>query len=388
MSAAFPLPAPDDATPDPLVLSAALEAWSGGFALLEQGRVEYASQAFAQAVGFCRGVDVRQAALSELLPEPPRRLAIVPEAAPQFSCSTFHACGRDWQVVSLRPSPPAPASQVPDRLRLEAVGRLVSGVAHDFNNLLTGMLLYCELLRSGLRGHPHLRRHVDEMHGAAERGATLIRQLLDVARPQPEQPEALSWNEAVGGLASFLRRLIGENLQLTTDLAADLCPVKMGPSQMQQVILNLVLNARDAMPAGGRITLATRNCGPVPENPGQESPGQEGPGMVELSVTDNGCGMDEDTRARLFEPFFTTKAPGLGNGIGLATVYNIVQKAQGMLQVESAPGKGTRVMIRLPRAVGKACQPEFITSFDSIPAGASSMDPNEFDPSQPRGNSV
>jgi len=412
MNAAVPLPAVNEAIPDALVLSAALEACSGGFALLEDGRVEYASQVFAQAFGFRGGPDVRQAALSELLPGAQTRADVSGGGASaplHFSCSNFQARGRDWQVISLRPAVVSPVHH-PEERRLEAVGRLVSGVAHDFNNLLTGMLLYCDLLREGLRDRPQLRRHVEEMRAAAERGATLIRQLLDVARPQPDRPEALSWNDAVNELAGFLRRLIGENIRLVTEPAPNLGRVNMGPAQMQQVVLNLVLNARDAMPQGGRVTLATRNCGPDMSN----KSGKE-PDLVEFSVSDTGSGMDADTRARLFQPFFTTKPPGVGNGIGLATVHAIVQKAHGTLQVESEPGKGTRVVIRLPRAArSKSEHAEFqLTSFDSADVDVNSVcpsgvdpiriDPDEarpskvdlekadstgYDPSQPRGNSV
>jgi PAS domain S-box-containing protein len=230
--------------------------------------------------------------------------------------------------------------------KMEAIGRLVGGVAHDFNNLLTGVMLYTDLLRAGLESGSRLRHHVEEIRMAAEQGAALIQQLLAVARQQVVEPRVLSLNEVVSGMRNLLARLIGENIELVTNLADDLGSVKMDPAQAQQIILNLVLNARDAMPDGGRVTLETRNCNHDGWPSREPKPALER-GVV-LSVSDTGCGMDAETRARLFEPFFTTKRPGRGNGLGLATVQSALKQCGGDIRVQSEPGKGTQVDILLP----------------------------------------
>ena len=248
--------------------------------------------------------------------------------------------------------------QLREAQKMEAIGRLVGGVAHDFNNLLTGIMLYCDLLLAGLNSENRLRHHAEEIRMAGQQGAALIQQLLSIARQQVVEPRVLSFNEIADSMRNLLSRLIGENIELVTLLADDLSYVKMDPAQVQQIILNLVLNARDAMPGGGRITLQTRNC-PVAHD-SLEVKNSEHETCIEFTVTDTGSGMDAETRARLFEPFFTTKKPGQGNGLGLTTVHNIVKRAQGTIQVESEVGVGTRVIVRLPgadenpRADGKA----------------------------------
>ncbi|MBZ5599832.1 MAG: PAS domain S-box protein [Acidobacteriia bacterium] len=237
--------------------------------------------------------------------------------------------------------------QLREAQKMEAIGRLVGGVAHDFNNLLTGIMLYCDLLLAGLDHNSRLRHHVDEIRMAGEHGGALIQQLLAVARQQVVEPRVLSMNQVVTGMRNLLSRLIGENIELVTELADDLWSVKMDPAQAQQIILNLALNARDAMPDGGRVTLHTRNC----TNLCGEGEGQDRDAIpcIELMVTDTGCGMDAETRSHLFEPFFTTKQTGQGNGLGLATVHSIVEQDGGTIAVESEVGEGTRVIIRLPR---------------------------------------
>ena len=166
----------------------------------------------------------------------------------------------------------------------------------------------------------------------------MIQQLLTLARHQVTEPRPILWNDTIGGLKPFLQRLIRENIELCAELDPLLEPVEMDPAQMQQTIMNLVLNARDAMPDGGKITLATSNC---------KANGTR-VATVQFSVSDTGCGMDDETRAHIFEPFFSTKGIR-GNGLGLATVHNIVAKHGGTIQVESAPDSGTRVVVRLPR---------------------------------------
>jgi two-component system, cell cycle sensor histidine kinase and response regulator CckA len=235
--------------------------------------------------------------------------------------------------------------QLRDAHKMEAVGRLVGGVAHDFNNLLTGMVLCSELILAGLEKNSRLRRFAEEIRNAGEHGAGLIQQLMAVARQQAVEPRLLCLNDVVSEVRNLLTRLIGENIELVADLAEDLGLVKMDPAQVQQIILNLVLNARDAMLDGGRVTLSTTNC----EGPGRNEEKQFCDSWVALAVSDTGCGMDAETRSRLFEPFFTTKKPGQGNGLGLATVHRIVTHDCGTIEVESEKGKGTRVVVHLPR---------------------------------------
>jgi two-component system, cell cycle sensor histidine kinase and response regulator CckA len=226
--------------------------------------------------------------------------------------------------------------------RMEALGRLVSGVAHDFNNLLTGIVLCSDLLLAGLEEGSPLRRYAKEIRSASAQSAGMIRQLLASAKPGTDEAAFVSLNDAVLGLRSWLSRLIGENVELVTELANDLRRIRTDPAQLQQIILNLILNARDAMPNGGRITLSTRNCASL----GNESQ----PGFVEFEVRDEGCGMDAETCSRAFEPFFTTKKIGKGTGLGLSTVHGIVKRQGGTIEIESEPGRGTGVIVRLPAA--------------------------------------
>jgi two-component system cell cycle sensor histidine kinase/response regulator CckA len=245
---------------------------------------------------------------------------------------------------------PPTEQQLRDAHKMEAIGRLVGGVAHDFNNLLTGMVLCSELILAGLEKNSRLRRFAEEIRNAGEQGAGLIQQLMAVARQRAVEPRLLCVNEVVSEVRNLLTRLIGENIELVVDLAEDLGVVKMDPAQVQQIILNLVLNARDAMPDGGRITLRTANCdGPNLPRSGRSEGKQFCDSWIALAVSDTGCGMDAETRSRLFEPFFTTKKPGQGNGLGLATVHRIVKHECGTIEVESEKGKGTRVVVHFPR---------------------------------------
>jgi signal transduction histidine kinase len=249
---------------------------------------------------------------------------------------------------------PQTEQQLRDAHKMEAIGRLVGGVAHDFNNLLTGMVLCSELILAGLEENHRLRRFAEEIRKAGEQGAGLIQQLMAVARQRAVEPCLLSVNDVISEVRNLLSRLIGENIELVAELADDLGLVRMDPAQVQQIILNLVLNARDAMPDGGRITINTRNSDG--QTPGRNPHNQFCDSWVSIAVSDIGCGMDAETRARLFEPFFTTKKPGLGNGLGLATVYRIVTHEGGTIEVKSETGKGTRVVVHLPR-VGAVPKP-------------------------------
>jgi signal transduction histidine kinase len=248
---------------------------------------------------------------------------------------------------------PQTEQQLRDAQKMEAIGRLVGGVAHDFNNLLTGMVLCSELILAGLEEDSRLRRFAEEIRKAGQQGAGLIQQLMAVARQRAVEPCLLCLNGVISDVHNLLSRLIGENIELVPELAADLGWVRMDPAQVQQIILNLVLNARDAMPDGGRVTISTRNGEGLRPS---DTPSQFCDSWVELTVSDTGCGMDMETRSRLFEPFFTTKKPGQGNGLGLATVYRIVTHEGGTIEVESEIGRGTRVVVHLPR-VGELCKP-------------------------------
>jgi signal transduction histidine kinase/ActR/RegA family two-component response regulator len=226
--------------------------------------------------------------------------------------------------------------------KLEALGRLAGGVAHDFNNLLTVILGYADIL-SHYSGDDHAREVGGEIQKAAERAAALTRQLLAFSRRQILQPSILDLNDLVRNLDTMLRRLIGEDVQLTTALHADRLLVKADPSQLEQVLTNLVVNARDAMPRGGRLVLSTAAA------PGAAGPGER---FALLTVTDSGCGMDGRVLKRLFEPFFTTKDVGKGTGLGLAMVYGIVKQSGGRIEVVSEPGRGSTFRVHLPLTDG------------------------------------
>jgi PAS domain S-box-containing protein len=286
---------------------------------------------------------------------------------------------------------------------LQALGRMAGSIAHDFNNLLTGILLYCDLILSGLgaRGtgagvassdgasdhrtldpraldHPALshrvpvdgsaegewpernrmRTYAEEIRSASIQASGVVQQLLTVTRPRNLRAEPISLNEIANEMRNLLLRLAGENIELSFHLEPGLSLVKMDPAQAQQILLNLVLNARDAMPEGGCIQVETGNCnvqmfrsGDGSENRWAAIP------CVLFMVSDNGSGMDEETRRQIFQAYFTTKQEGRGGGLGLATVHNIVAGNGGLVQVESAPDQGTRVMVLLP-SVRSSCPQE------------------------------
>jgi signal transduction histidine kinase len=252
-------------------------------------------------------------------------------------------------LVERRNDPVPPEESFLQTQRWEAVGRLTGGVVHDFNNLLTGVMLYCDLLLSGLDARDPRRRYADEIRSAIVQAAGLVRQLLVFARPQATPARPVCLNEVASSMHGLLTRLIGENIALDLHLDPDLGGVKIEQAQAQQIILNLVLNARDALPHGGRITIETGNCKFQPVA-GTVSTGLLAFPCVLLVVGDNGRGMDAETREHLFEPFFTTKNAGQGTGLGLTTVRSIVTSNRGLIHFESEPGRGTRVMILLPRA--------------------------------------
>ncbi|MDD4309157.1 MAG: PAS domain S-box protein [Candidatus Cloacimonetes bacterium] len=231
--------------------------------------------------------------------------------------------------------------------KMDAIGRLAGGVAHDFNNLLTVILGYGEELINELPPDSPLISGAEEIIKAGKRASNLTRQLLTFSHKQMVQPRLINLNELVRNLHSMLQRIIGEDIEIALQFDHNLSPLKADAGQMEQIIVNLALNARDAMPSGGKLTIETANLivGKELLHAGFDSkPGQ----YVLLSVTDTGCGMDKETKARIFEPFFTTKATGKGLGLGLSTVYGIVKQAEGTITVHSEIGKGTCFKLLFP----------------------------------------
>lgn len=238
--------------------------------------------------------------------------------------------------------------------KLEALGRLAGGVAHDFNNLLTVIEGYARMLRDEPDlAHAEAVEYVDEIIRAANRASDLTRQLLAFSRRQSAQPRPLDLNELVRNTSGMLRRVIGEDIQLETDLAATNSQIFADPSQIDQVLMNLVVNARDAMPEGGEIRIATSFQDPT----------------VELRVSDRGSGIPPEVMARMFEPFFTTKESGKGTGLGLSLVHSIIAQAGGRVDVETALGKGTTFRVLFPLHWGEAGVTDLTASEKDLPRG-------------------
>jgi two-component system cell cycle sensor histidine kinase/response regulator CckA len=231
--------------------------------------------------------------------------------------------------------------------KMEAIGRLAGGVAHDFNNMLTAIAGYSDLTLQKLGSDDPLRRNIEEIKRAAERSAGLTKQLLAFSRKQVLQLKIFDINIAVKGMGEMVRRLIGEHIELRTDLELDLQPTLVDPGQIEQVIMNIVVNARDAMPKGGKLTIETANVYLDQDFADRHAPTPPGQ-YVMLSISDTGCGMDQETRGQVFEPFFTTKDVHKGTGLGLATVYGIVKQSDGYIWVYSEAGVGTTFKIYLP----------------------------------------
>lgn len=232
--------------------------------------------------------------------------------------------------------------------KMEAVGRLAGGLAHDFNNLLMVILGASEMLAERILPGDPAYENLEEIRKAGERATGLTRQLLTFSRRQPTKPRLIDLNAVVADMETLLRRLLGDDVSLRTSIGPGGCPVLADPGQVSQVIVNLAVNARDAMPRGGVLTLATERADLEEGSPEAKRGIRPGP-CVRLRVSDTGTGMDEETLAHVFEPFFTTKEEGKGTGLGLATVYGIVKQADGVVWVESAPGKGATFTVLLPR---------------------------------------
>jgi len=241
--------------------------------------------------------------------------------------------------------------------KMEAVGRLAGGVAHDFNNLLTAINGFSDLLLMSVAKDDPRRSHLEEIRKAGARAAALTGQLLSFSRKQVLAPRLLDLNGVVKGMETMLRRLIGEDITLVAELDPQLKKVIADPNQMEQVILNLVLNARDAMPEGGELRIVTANRALREEDRAQAQMEVPAGDYALLSVRDTGTGMDAETQSRLFEPFFTTKPKDKGTGLGLSTVYGAVKQAGGALLVTSFPGRGSDFSIFLPKATKEAGKP-------------------------------
>jgi len=263
-------------------------------------------------------------------------------------------------------------AQLRQSQKMEAIGQLAGGIAHDFNNLLTVINGYSELMLLSLPvEHPHCATF-EQIRQAGEKASRLNRQLMAFSRQQVLQPKVLDLNAVVANIDTMLQRVIGEDIDLLTILSPGLASVKADPGQIEQVLMNLLVNARDAMPAGGRLTIETADVvldtdyarTHVAVNPGR---------YVMLAVSDNGCGMDAETQARIFEPFFTTKELGKGTGLGLSTVYGIVKQSGGNIGVYSEPGRGTTFRIYLPRIEEAAEAVEPGKAREQLPRGSETI---------------
>ena len=239
--------------------------------------------------------------------------------------------------------------------KMEAIGRFAGGIAHDFNNILTGILGYCDLALDDIGEMGGARPEIVEIRRAAERAASLTQQILAFGRRQVLQPVSLSLNDVVERMSGMLARVIGEHIRVVQIRVPELWTVEADQTQVEQVVLNLALNARDAMPDGGALTIETANV--TVEADSTEHAGVPAGDYAVLSVVDTGVGMGADVQARIFEPFFTTKAIGKGTGLGLATAYGIVQQSKGWMRVWSEPGRGSIFSVYLPRAAAAAPAP-------------------------------
>ena len=232
--------------------------------------------------------------------------------------------------------------------KMEAVGRLAGGVAHDFNNVLTAIFGYADLLLDGFPTEDPRRADVEEIKRAANRAAALTRQLLAFSRKQVMQPRRVNLNEIIANIQTLLAKLVGDDIQLRVIADPSLGDVRADPGQLEQVLMNLSANARDAMPEGGTLTITTANA-ELQEDDASALVGIEMGTFVTLTVSDSGCGIAADVRPHVFEPFFTTKEQGKGTGLGLATVYGIVKQSGGWIYLEETPGPGASFKLYLPR---------------------------------------
>jgi two-component system cell cycle sensor histidine kinase/response regulator CckA len=253
--------------------------------------------------------------------------------------------------------------------KMEAIGRLAGGIAHDFNNILTVILGYCEMLRDVISGNEEGQGVLREIRGAAKRAAMLTQQLLAFSRQQVVQRRVLDVNVVIRAMETMVKRLIGEHIELVTVLAREHATVRADPHQIEQIVMNLVVNARDAMPEGGTLRIVTSRRS-ISSIPADASDGAKPGPYVEIAVTDSGVGIPAEILPLIFEPFFTTKKPGEGTGLGLSTVYGIVEQGGGFVSVDSEPGRGACFRVCLPEEREKPVEEEGET--DASPACACS----------------
>jgi PAS domain S-box-containing protein len=264
--------------------------------------------------------------------------------------------------------------------KMEAVGRLASGIAHDFNNILTVMLSFSHFAAESLPPGTPARDDIGQVIKAGERAAALVRQLLAFSRKQAVEPKVVDVNHQIADIEAMLRRLLGEDIECVTSFGADVWPVKIDVGAFEQVLMNMVANARDALPKGGRLTIET-SAAQVHDVGETAQGGVARPGYYTLvTITDNGSGMDAETVAHLFEPFFTTKETHEGTGLGLSTCYGIVKQAGGHIRVDSEPDRGTSFRIYLPRATAAAAEAEGGTEPQVRPSGMGTILVVEDDP--------
>ncbi len=346
---------------------------AGVYRSTPDGRLLECNRAFAQMMGYGSPAEAMAQSGPAFHANPEAREAFLDRLRREGSLVNFERQGRRkdgsliWIVenVSLLASDPdgeeillGTVFDMTERRRLEeqllqsqkmeAIGRLAGGIAHDFNNLLTAVAGYSELLLRELPEGDPRRESAEEIRQAGSRAAGLTQQLLAFSRRQVLEPRVLDLNAVISGMERMLRRVIGEDVELMTALDPELWRAKADPGQIEQAILNLVVNARDAMPRGGRLTLETANVELDDKFAGHYTSIQPGPHVM-LAVSDTGVGMDEELQSRLFEPFFTTKEQGKGTGLGLSTTYGIVKQSGGSIWVYSEPGHGTTFKIYLPR---------------------------------------
>jgi len=256
--------------------------------------------------------------------------------------------------------------------KMEAIGQLAGGIAHDFNNLLMGITGYSELAMLKLDSDDPSINYFKEIIKSADRAASLTRQLLAFSRKQILEPRIINCNEIIINMEKMLRRIIGENIDLVTVTAPELWSVKVDPGQIEQVMMNLVVNARDAMPKGGKLIIETANI-EIDSRQSRKYPDLKPGSYILISVSDNGSGMTEEVKSKIFDPFFTTKKPGKGTGLGLATVYGIIKQSGGHISVSSEIGKGTSFKIHLPMVVDEAQSISSKVDVDKLPRGSETI---------------